>query len=199
MNDRIIIETLKPILTNCQLRELNANEEEHLQKLISRFNSLIDYSQVVLYDAVEVKKNQNTSFLALLSLTFQYKGIRSPHVESSISEYEIIGLAKLKKDYGLVLIRPETTVDKISDLFVHTDIDFDFDKEFSRRYYLAANDETKLRANISAGFLETVKNYSGLEIEIDGNVLTARLRKPFSQENVKTITNFITEINNGRH
>jgi len=199
MSDRIIIENLKPILTNCQLRELNANEEEHLQKLISRFDSLIDYSQVVLYDSAEIKKNQNTSFLALLSLTFKYKGVRSPQVESSLSEYEIIGLAKLKKDYGRVLIRPETTMDKISDLFVHTDIDFDFDKEFSRKYYLAANDEVKLRKNITAGFLETVKHYSGLEIEIDGNVLTARLRKPFSPEGGKTIANFITEINDGRN
>jgi hypothetical protein len=197
MNDKIIIENLKPILTSYQFRELSATEEKNIQKLISHFDSLNNYSSVILSDSVEIKKYQNISFLVLLSIKITYKEIRTPQNERSFLEYELIGFTILHKDYGRILIRPETIVDKISDLFVHTDLDFDFDKDFSKKYYLAANDEKRARKNISANFLETIRHYNGLEIELDGNILMVRLRKPFSQETGEIIANFLTEINNG--
>ena len=197
MNDSIIIDNLRTIMTNCQFRELNESEEENIKKIISRFNSLNNYSLIVLSDVVEVKKNQHTSFLSLLSITYSYKDVKSPQNERGFSEYELIGIAILEKDYGRVLIRPETIADKIKDLFLYTDIDFDFDEVFSKKYYVSANDETKLRNCISKSFLETVRCFSGLEIELDGNILMIRLRKQFTQENGEIITNFITAINDG--
>ena len=197
MNDNIIIDNLSAILTNCQFRRLIKSEEENINKIISRFDSLNNYSLVVLSEAVEVKKNQNISFLSLLCITYSYKEVKSPQNERGFSEYELIGIAMLKKDYGRVLFRPETIADKIMDLFLNTDIDFDFDKVFSEKYYVVANDETKVRNCISKSFLETVRCFSGLEIEIDGNILMVRLRKQFTQENGEMITNFITAINDG--
>ena len=144
-----------------------------------------------------VTKNQQLSFLLLLSMTFVYKSTKSPQNETRFSEYELIGIATLKKDYGRVLIRPETIEDKINNLFLSTDIDFDFNKGFSKKYYVVANDETKVRKCISNSFLETVRGFSGLEIELDGNILMVRLKKQFTQENGEIITNFLTAINDG--
>lgn len=82
-------------------------------------------------------------------------------------------------------------------MFLSIDIDFDYDKDFSKKYFVVSNDESKIRNNISRSFLETVKRYNGLEIELDSNILLVRLRKPFTPENGKIITNFITAINDG--
>jgi len=176
---------------------LNKVEVENIENIISRFDSLNNYSLVVLSDVVEVKKNQNGSYLLLLSLTYGYKGIKTPQNESRFSEYELFGIAILRRDYGRVLIRPETISDKINDLFLNLDIDFDFDKEFSKKYFVVTNDESKVRNCISKSFLETVRGYSGLEIELDSNILLVRLRKSFTPENGEIITNFITAINDG--
>ena len=197
MNDSIIINELNSILANCQFRELSEPEVANIENIILHFDSLSNYSQVILSEAIEIKKNQQLSFLLLFSMTFVYKSTKSPQNETRFSEYELIGIAKLKKDYGRVLIRPETIEDKINNLFLSTDIDFDFNKSFSKKYYVVANDETKVRKCISNSFLETVRGFSGLEIELEGNILMVRLRKQFTQENGEIITNFLTAINDG--
>ncbi len=120
-------------------------------------------------------------------------------LNSDSSEYEIIGLVTLRKDYGQVLIRPETIADKISEVFIHTDIDFDIDDEFSRKYYVDAGDEDKLRLKISPGFLNVFRNYDGLEAEINGNIMMVRFRKPFTIETGLSIAGFLTEINDGEN
>jgi len=197
MNSSIIIETLNSILADCQFRELNEPEFEEIENIILRFDSLNNYSQVVLSEAIEIKKYQQISFLVLLSMTFSFKSTKSPQNETRFSEYELIGIATLKQDYGRVLIRPETIEDKIKNLFLVTDIDFDFNEDFSKKYYVVANDETKVRNCISNSFLETVRGFDDLEIELDGTILMVRLRKQFTRENAETISNFLTAINDG--
>ncbi len=193
------MDKLKTVLINCQIREVSSNEEEKVKNLISCFDSINQYHLVVLSDVIEVRKDQNNSFLSLLSFTYSFKPIKSPQNVSNLVEYEIVGMAILQKDYGRVLIRPENIEDEIIDLFVHVDIDFEIDKVFSKKYYVVASDETKLRKNITASFLKTVENFDGLEIEINGNVLMVRLKKQFSQESGKIISDFVTEINNGQN
>jgi len=97
------------------------------------------------------------------------------------------------------LIKPETIEDKINDLFSHVDIDFDFDKEFSKKYYVIVNNESLFRNNISTQFIETIRDVNGLEIEMNDNILIVRLRKQYTAENGEIIAKFITGINNGRN
>ena len=197
MNETIIIDSLKTKLKDCFLRKINDKEEENIVNIISRFESLENYSLVLLSEAVEIKNNENSSFLLLLNLHTTFKGIRTPQNETDISDYELIGLVLLKKKYGKVLIRPETIEDKINDLFTHLDIDFDFDKKFSRKYCVLADNESQFRNTISKQFIETIREINGLEVEINENVLIVRLRKQFTPENGEIIAHFITAINNG--
>ncbi|MDD4968728.1 MAG: hypothetical protein PHT07_04795 [Paludibacter sp.] len=199
MNDTIIIDNLETKFKDCVLRKLIDTEEDNIIRIISRFNSLGYYSLALLSEAVEIKKNEKTSYLLLLNLQTTFKGTKIPQNETIISEYEIIGLAFLNKNYGKVLIRPETIEDKINDLFSHIDIDFDFDKDFSKKYCVLANNEALLRLNISKQFIETINENNDLEIEIDDNILIVRLRKQFTPENGEIIAKFITGINNGRN
>jgi hypothetical protein len=199
MDDNLVIDSVETKLKNCSLRKLRESEEENIVNIISGFNSVVNYSLVLLSEAVEIKKNEITSYLLLLNLNSTIKGTKLPQSETIISEYELIGVAVLRKNYGQVSIRPETIEDKLNDLFTHTDIDFDFDKEFSKKYYVNATNEALFRMNISAHFLETIRQIDGLEIEIDGKTLIARLRKQFTPENAEIIAKLITELNNGRN
>jgi hypothetical protein len=196
MNDTII-GSLKTTFKDCFLRKLNGKEEADIVNIISRFESLGNYSLILLSEAVEIKNFENSSFLLLLNLHTTFKGIRIPQNETDISDYELIGMALLKKKYGKVLIRPETIEDKINDLFTHLDIDFDFDKKFSKKYCVLADNESQFRNTVSKQFIETIREIDGIEIEIDDHVLITRLRKQFTPENGEIIAHFITTINNG--
>lgn len=199
MNENLVIDNLKARFENCILKKLSESEEEMIVTNLSRFDSLENYSLALLTEAVEIQKNGISSYLLLLNLQTILKGTRTPQNETTISDYELIGVAILKKKYGRVLIKPETIEDKINDLFSHVDIDFDFDKEFSKKYCVIATNEFLFRNNISTQFIETVRVVDGLEIEIDDNILIARLRKQFTPENGEIIARFITGINNGRN
>ena len=195
----IIIESLKTKFENCILKRLTESEEEMIINNLSSFDSFENYSLAVLSEAVEIIKNGNSSYLLLLNLQTTIKGTRIPQNESTISDYELIGLAVLKKKYGRVLIKPETLEDKINDLFSHVDIDFDFDKEFSKKYYVIATNESLFRNSISTQFIETIREVKGLEIELNNNILIVRLRKQFTPENGEIIAKFLTVMNNGRN
>ena len=195
----ILIESLKTKIENCILKRLTESEEDMIVNNLSTFDTFENYSLAVLSEAVEIIKNGNSSYLLLLNLQTTIKGVRIPQYESTISDYELIGLAVLKKKYGRVLIKPETLEDKINDLFSHVDIDFDFDKEFSKKYYVIATNESLFRNSISTQFIETIRDVKGLEIEINDNILIVRLRKQFTPENGEIIATFLTGINNGHN
>jgi len=195
----IVIESLKTKFENCILKRLTESEEEMIINNLSSFDSFENYSLAVLSEAVEIIKNGNSSYLLLLNLQTTIKGTRIPQNESTISDYELIGLAVLKKKYGRVLIKPETLEDKINDLFSHVDIDFDFDKEFSKKYYVIATNESLFRNSISTQFIETIREVKGLEIELNDNIFIVRLRKQFTPENGEIIAKFLTVMNNGRN
>ena len=199
MKDNLVIDNLKAKFENCILRRLNESEEESVVNNLSRFETFENYSLALLTEAVEINKNGNSSYLLLLNLQTTVKGVRIPQNGTTISDYELIGLAVLKKKYGMVLIKPETIEDKINDLFSHVDIDFDFDKEFSKKYCVIANNESLFRNNISTQFIKTIRDVNGLEIEMNDNILIVRLRKQYTAENGEIITKFITGINNGRN
>ena len=195
----ILIESLKTKIENCILKRLTESEEDMIVNNLSTFDTFENYSLAVLSEAVEITKNGNSSYLLLLNLQTTIKGTRIPQNESTISDYELIGLAVLKKKYGRVLIKPETLEDKINDLFSHVDIDFDFDKEFSKKYYVIATNESLFRNNISTQFIETIREVKGLEIGLNDNILIVRLRKQFTPENGEIIAKFLTVMNNGRN
>ena len=61
MNDSIIIDELNSILANCQFRELSEPEVANIESIILHFDSLSNYSQVILSEAIEIKKNRYCS------------------------------------------------------------------------------------------------------------------------------------------
>jgi len=194
-----IIQHLQSALPEIHFQAVTNTEEEHVRELLSRFVCFETYTPAFLTEVIGVEHDQNCSFLCLLSLNFTFKAHKIPQNEWYITEQEIIGIAVLQKDYGRVLIRPETINDKISELFEKTEIDFDNDLAFSSRYYMLAEKESQCRKCVSAEFRKTVRGFDGLEIEIDGRILIARFRKPYTVEIGIAITRFITAINNGRN
>ena len=197
MNESTTFNALKLLLPQGEFRELTDIEEDKINNLVSRFDSLAVYSWVVLSESFELKKQNNISYLALLSINYYQKSVKTPQNEILTTEQELIGVCELRHDYGQVLIRPETLGDKISDLFVHADFDFSFDPDFSKKYYVVASNEERLRLNVTPSFLSVINKFEGLEIEIVGKTLMVRLRKPYSIENGQLIVNFLQGINDG--
>lgn len=195
--ENIIHLSLLPFLLNYSLLYATEPEEEMVQNHLSSFDSYQEYTMVVISETVKLVKNQNQSFLSLLNINYTFKESKIPQNTHENCVYEVIGLAELRKDYGRALIRPETIADKIAEVFKHVELDFENDKEFSRKYYVLSNNESKFRMQVTTQFLNCIAKFDNLEIEINGTVLIVRTRKPFSSEIAKSLADFLVEINDG--
>jgi len=78
-------------------------------------------------------------------LKLGYQGLESRYSSGACAEFQTWGVSFLKRNCGHILIRPETTLDKIRELLHHAELDFEDDKAFSSRFYVLTNDEGKAR------------------------------------------------------
>lgn len=182
-----------------QYSKVTNQTEEEISNKLNDFYSIKMNQMVTLSDVLELPDTTNKSYLILLTVNTEQNGVKIPQSEVSNTTQELVGLSFLKKDYGKVYIKPENFFDKLIDLFAHGDIDFENDPEFSKKYYVVASDEHKLRQTVSTAFLKTVGHFDGLEIEIMGKELLVRIYKPISPKIADTISQFLTEINNGEN
>jgi hypothetical protein len=71
-------------------------------------------------------------------------------------------IARLEFDAGSVLIGPESIRDKVAELFGPIDIDFRHETTFSRKYFVLADDEQRLRKHLPPSFMAMLSEESGV-------------------------------------
>lgn len=194
--DKIVIsESLSSIKSNFNSIRKNQSKNRKTQKFLSKFKSFENYNNVILFDSYELTKTKNRFELIILSINSTVEVFRSHQIDrESLTELEFVGLISLKKNFGNVYIRPESLVDKINELSNPIEVDFEDNKQFSRKYFVVTDNEEKLRDSVTPEFLQAITKHKGLEIEIKNYQLMARLKKRISISSIKTITELLTDI-----
>ena len=111
-------------------------------------------------------------------------------------EFQAWGYYKLKENFGHVLIRTETFLDKIHELINPIELDFEDDKTFSRRFFVVTNDKLQAQLKITNAFRELIKQISLNEIiiEIKGDELLIGDKKVISENRVLAFTEFLNNL-----
>jgi len=71
-------------------------------------------------------------------------------------EYQTWGILRLKTDNGNILIRKETTADKLVQFFKKTELDFEEDLQFSKSFYVLADDKIKAASLLNFQFRNAI-------------------------------------------
>ena len=144
-----------------------------------------------------VIKNARTDCYTLFVEAHKIKrgGTRLPS-QYDYYEYQTWALAYLKKDFGRVLIRPETLADKIIELVHPVELDFDEDKAFSDTFYVLANDRSKAANAIDRSFRNAVMDmrHEDAVIEIIGHTLIIGYPKPVSADTSIKLAEFVSRV-----
>ena len=100
-------------------------------------------------------------------------GSRGKYPRGNIVEFQSWGILKLTRDYGHILIKPKTMLDKIHELIHPIELDFEDDIEFSKKFYVLAEYKAKANLYLTPSFRNHIKTIqsSGLIIEIIDNTL----------------------------
>lgn len=150
---------------------------------IDDFYILASKRKPIYFSAWEVKKQEQAFKLCLVQYETSYTTANQLGGSTQIdTSFYLYGQLKIKGDFGTVLIRPETFGDKITELFVKTEIDFESHPLFSYKYFVLADGADNLIKTLPNELLKFLENVNGLQLELRNQYCLFRLPKAMNQE-----------------
>ncbi len=165
----------------------------HIDFQLEQFEVFRHYLDVNVRDSFAIKHEGNDGYILFVQCHLRN------YAKGSIGagyDCQTWALAYLKRDFGRVLIRPETLADKIIELIHPVELDFDEDKAFSDTFYVLVNDRQKAISAIDRNFRNVVMDVRehGVVIEIINHTLVIGLHKPVSPENATFLAGFVSRL-----
>lgn len=178
-----------------KVETLTETQEADIQERLSVFQALSVFNEVFIYGGVKLMDERFSCYFLVLSLNYQQEGLTAYQGQTpGLTKLSYAGLTNLNKDYSSGNIRPETFFERTLEVFNPTKVRFEADKEFSKHYRVEADEPEKLKAKISPAFLQTIKQYDSLNLELRGKNLLGRLPKGLSPDVAKQLAGFLMKI-----
>lgn len=129
----------------------------------------IDFKKVKTWRIIN---KPHSFYFCFSNFTNIFYGSRSKIEEN---QNYIFGILDLKKDFGEVLICPETLYNKIFELFNPIELDFESHPKFSKRFYTMAKNKEHFKNTIPIEFLDYLETLNDFEIEFSGKKCVFRM------------------------
>ncbi|XZF16471.1 hypothetical protein ACTHGU_10045 [Chitinophagaceae bacterium MMS25-I14] len=159
-----------------------------------RFASFSHYKSIDFRFITELDNGFNKWHIVFPEVSYSYAGGKGGM--NNASEYHAFGLAGLKRDFGHVVIRPETFTDKIREMIKPVELDFEDDPDFSSRFYVLASDRDKAVLAMDASFRHAVMSIAAKNflIEIVADQLIICNQQLIDPDTTLSFAMFLKEI-----
>jgi hypothetical protein len=149
------VELITQVYENLRPRHPEAEFDFDYQPPLEQYEAIRgNYFNFKCGPVLRVENGPTSKYLSFIHVDWKDAGGR--YGANWYADFQTWGIASLARSYGHVLIRPETTLDKIRELIHHAEIDFEDDKEFSRQFYVLANEEDGARKLLGSGLRQTI-------------------------------------------
>jgi hypothetical protein len=131
------------------------------------------------------------------SYSYSYGGRGDKGGQSiAYDKYQVWAFVTLDRDFGRVLIRPETFTDRILEIFHPTELKFQEDKVFNENFYVLTNEPEKAKAAMTSDFRDIVKDmmYKNFSIETINQTLVIRDNQPIDPEETVNLAEFARKL-----
>ncbi|HVV54787.1 MAG TPA: hypothetical protein VHC47_05665, partial [Mucilaginibacter sp.] len=176
-----------------------AEHTGHIDFHLEEFEMLRNCHDMRLRDAFAIKTRGENCYMLFIDKHYIEKHL-SPHSGATNTNqeynYQVWGLAYVKKDFGRVLIRPETLADKLIELVHPVELDFEDDKAFSDTFYVLVNDRWKAEMAMDRNFRNVVMDmrHEDIVIEIIDHTLIIGYRKEVSPDTALQLADFVVRV-----
>lgn len=117
---------------------------------ISRFDVFSNYKDISIGGSLLINHPESGCYLIFIKVHTQVKNGRGPAIDQY--KYQVWASATLRNDFGRMVIRRETVIDKIIDLVHPTEIHFKDDPAFSKKLCVIADDKVKAARALTKAF-----------------------------------------------
>lgn len=159
------------------------------------FEAFRHYDEISVRDSYVIKNTFSDCYILLVD-TYQKARFTKGAGFADHRGYQVWALAYLKKDFGRVMIRPETLTDKIIELIHPIELDFEEDKAFSDTFYVLVNDRQKAAMAIDRSFRNVVMDVREQDfvIEVINHRLIIGSRNTITPENAIHMAEFVVRV-----
>ena len=160
---------------------------------LEQFKLLGQYNDVSARDTFALKNGGLDSYMLFLEMSSN--SVKKGEIKHH-NQYQPWALTYLKNDFGRVIIRTETLFDKIRELLLPIELDFEEDKPFSDRFYVLTDDKQKAENAMNQAFRDAVMaiKETDILIEIYEHTLIIGNRKPILPEHACYLADFVTKV-----
>lgn len=179
------------VLTNLMQR-FRVEQTGHIDFHLEQFSIFKNYSEVSVTGSYAVKNKNNDSYILLTDAIPKH----ADHGKTINTQQHIWALAYLKHDFGRVLIRRETLVDKIKELIHPVELDFAEDKAFSDTFYMLVSDRQKAISGADRNFRNVIMDIrlDDFVIEIVEHTLIIGNTHAVSAEKAMHLAEFVSRL-----
>jgi hypothetical protein len=167
------------------------NPDNGIMEDITNSVLMKDYEDIQIYKSLKVSDSLYDTYITIVGNTYSLTKGKYP---ARYSENQVIGLKKLSRNYGHIFIRPETFEDKVSELFIKSEIDFPEFPKFSFRYYYLTDDEIKAKSFANPDRLRCIEKQNEILIDVNGDVLIAKFSRIITYDDFNCMLEFIKSI-----
>ncbi len=166
----------------------------HIDFHIKNFETFKHYDEVHVRNSFVIKQGQSDCYILFVEVFYKSRGGRSGL--SDCHEFHTWALAYLKKDFGRVMIRPETLADKLLELIHPIELDFAEDKAFSDTFYVLVSDHQKAVATIDRNFRNAVMDVREKDfvIEVVNHTAIIGNCKNIAPEDAVNLAEFVVRV-----
>ena len=161
----------------------------------SKFESPKGYDNHELREVIQLT---NAAYIAFVEVSYSYTG--SKGARHSKSEFQIWGIARMHNNFGHLFIKREGFTEKLLDFIKPMELDFENDREFSKKFYVLAKDKNKATLNLSQVIRNAILNCKVKEfsLEILENTLIIGNSKHINPNEVLDLADFIDTVSKSR-
>jgi hypothetical protein len=162
---------------------------------LDQFEVLNHHKAVTVRDTFAIKNPCGDSYVLLLKTDIDALSV-SRQEKTNQGCFQPWALAYLKRDFGRVIIRTETIVDKIREIIFPIEFDVKDDKSFSNRFYVLTDDRQKAETALTREFRDAVMSIkkSDFVIEIFEHTLIIGNHKSVTPENTLYLADFVARL-----
>lgn len=153
-------------------------------KMLKEFHSVHTHNQL-LYNAKQK--------LSLIATEINHNNIDDVSFDMNNKLHWLV-IRELDKDYGHILIHPESFSQKLSEFFNVNEFDFQQNPEFSQRYHFSSTQPAKAFEFAKPERLRTIEKVNDLVIEINENKLYASCIRELNAADCVNLVGVISHI-----
>lgn len=166
----------------------------HLNLYFPDYDLFKNYTHIFQREILEVSTQKFECYLLLLQL--QYPRIEQKYAKNPALEYQYYGSVKVNRDFGHVLIRRNTFLDKIYEIFKPIQLTFKDDNDFNRKFYVLTKDKAKAKSAMDTKFRRAVLNLNvdNIFIEIVNHQLLVGSKTIMDSNNALQFVKFMKSV-----